>query len=266
MRADVIATLVQDGGFRIVEDGLTMHIREKAPDGSFRDIFVNDDRDPNESLQYSAASGLLLEQAGGSFLVLQNGDLIREDRVSGENNVVAFETYALDLSQLGAPNAAAVLQGEGALDALPAGAAARRHVLRQAARSALPCEIHDRMTAPLYTLAFAFIALAFLGRPRTNRQDRSFAIAAVVLSLPRCCAPPASRAVAVARGVERRDPVPLRDPAGRHRASGSTRSHCGARLRMPRLRRSGVGRRRGCRRSERCGARRLRPAAEGGGR
>ena len=55
VRADVIATLVQDGGFRAVDDGLTMHIREKAPDGSFRDIFVNDDRDPNESLQYSAA-------------------------------------------------------------------------------------------------------------------------------------------------------------------------------------------------------------------
>ena len=34
VRADVIATLVQDGGFRTVEDGLTMHIREKAPDGS----------------------------------------------------------------------------------------------------------------------------------------------------------------------------------------------------------------------------------------
>ena len=50
---------------------------------------------------------MLLERAGGSFLVLQNGDLIRENRIKDENNVVAFETYALDLSQLGAPNAAA---------------------------------------------------------------------------------------------------------------------------------------------------------------
>jgi lipopolysaccharide export system permease protein len=30
-------------------------------------------------------------------------------------------------------------------------------------------------------LAFAFVARAFLGRPRTNRQDRTFAIAACVL-------------------------------------------------------------------------------------
>jgi lipopolysaccharide export system permease protein len=36
------------------------------------------------------------------------------------------------------------------------------------------------MTDPLYTLAFAFVALAFLGRPRTNRQDRSLAIAACI--------------------------------------------------------------------------------------
>ena len=92
VRADVIATLVQDGGFRTVADGLTMHIREKTPDGGFSDIFVSDDRNPNESLQYSAARGMLLERAGGSFLVLQDGDLIREDRVEDERNVVAFDT------------------------------------------------------------------------------------------------------------------------------------------------------------------------------
>ena len=62
VRADVIATLVQDGGFRTIDNGLTMHIREKAPDGSFRDIFVSDDRNPKRSLQYSAAHGLLLER------------------------------------------------------------------------------------------------------------------------------------------------------------------------------------------------------------
>jgi lipopolysaccharide export system permease protein len=180
VRADVIATLVQDGGFRTVEDGLTMHIREKAPDGSFRDIFVNDDRDPSRSLQYTAAEGMLLERAGGSFLVLRNGDLIREDRVENENNVVAFETYALDLSNLGAPNAAAVYKAKerSTLYLMEPGADdtfAEKYPLRMRA------ELHERITAPLYAIAFASIALAFLGRPRTNRQDRSFAIATVVL-------------------------------------------------------------------------------------
>ena len=68
LRADLIAALVKDGGFRSVEDGLTIHIREKAPDGRFLGIFVNDDRKPSESLQYIAKSGVLLENDQGSFL------------------------------------------------------------------------------------------------------------------------------------------------------------------------------------------------------
>lgn len=180
VRADVIATLVQDGGFRSVDDGLTMHIRKKTPDGGFQGIFVNDDRDPAESRQYSAAQGMLLERTGESFLVLQDGDLIRENRERGETNVVDFDTYALDLSQLGAPNATATYEAQERstlylMDPETDDPYHLRHPLR------ISAELHDRLTSPLYTLMFALIALAFLARPRTSRQDRSFAIVAVVV-------------------------------------------------------------------------------------
>src|SRR5688500_5285385 len=157
-----------------------MHIRDKTADGGFSDIFVSDERNPDESLQYSAARGLLLERAGGSFLVLQNGDLIREDRIQDERNVVAFDTYALDLSQIGAPSAAAIYKAKERSTFYlmePEGddPFAAEHPERVAA------ELHERITAPLYTLVFALVPLAFLGRPRTSRQDRSYAIAAAVL-------------------------------------------------------------------------------------
>jgi lipopolysaccharide export system permease protein len=180
VRADVIATLVKDGGFRSVDDGLTMHIREKMPDGSFQDIFVSDDRNPDLSHQYSASRGILLEHAGGSFLVLQQGDLIRDDRLNDERNVVAFDTYALDLSELGAPNAAALFKAKERstlylLDPKPDDEYAQRYPER------IDAELHGRITAPLYTLAFALICLAFLGRPQTSRQERRYAITAAVL-------------------------------------------------------------------------------------
>ena len=180
VRADVIAALVQDGGFRSVDQGLTMHIRQKAPDGSFRGIFVSDDRNPNETVQYSATKGVLLQRGSNSFLVLQNGDLIRQDGVGGETNVVDFETYALDLSQLGPPNANAVYKARERstlylLEPDPSDSA----ITPDAARVVF--ELHNRITAPLYTLVFGLVALAFLGRPRTNRQDRRFAIAACVV-------------------------------------------------------------------------------------
>jgi lipopolysaccharide export system permease protein len=179
VRADVIATLVQEGGFRAVDDGLTMHFRDKATDGSFRDVFINDERDPEETVTFAAASGVLLEHASGSFLVLQNGDLIRSQHATGESNVVSFETYALDLSQIGTPNAAPVYQAKerSTLFLLDTGAADPVTVnFPQRVRS----EIHERTAAPLFTLAFGLIALAFLGRPHSNRQDRGTAIAVVV--------------------------------------------------------------------------------------
>jgi len=179
VRADVIATLVRDGGFRSVDDGLTMHVREKAPDGSFRDIFVNDDRNPAESVQYSAAQGVVVERSGSSYLVLQEGHLIRDERAGPKASVVAFETYALDLSQIGAGAGADLYKARERstlylLNPSPDDVFAVKHPDRVAA------EIHDRITAPLYALAFALIALALLGQPRTTRQDRNTALALAV--------------------------------------------------------------------------------------
>ncbi|SEQ06727.1 lipopolysaccharide export system permease protein [Faunimonas pinastri] len=184
VRADLISTLVKDGGFRTVEEGLTMHIREKAPDGSFRGIFVSDDRSPDESLQYTAQQGLLVENDDGSFLILKDGDLIRENRQTGSNSVVDFQTYALDLSELTASNSATQSYKPRErmttylLHPDPDDAYLKRYPER------FDAELHDRITAPLYTLAFAFIVLTFFSRPRTNRQDRSLALAsAVVIAL-----------------------------------------------------------------------------------
>lgn len=180
VRADVIATLVQDGGFRALENGLTMHFRDREADGSFSGVFINDERDPNEPRTFSAARGLLLEHVDGPFLVLEAGDIIREDHVNREASVVTFHTYAIDLGQFEPPSSAPLYEAMERstlflLDPPASDIYSRRHPLRVRA------EIHDRMTAPLYALAFCFIALGFLGRPRTNRQDRSLAIVAVVL-------------------------------------------------------------------------------------
>jgi lipopolysaccharide export system permease protein len=180
VRADVIAALVQDGGFRSVDQGLTMHIREKAPDGSFRDIFVDDARNPQEALQYSAVQGLLLDRGSASYLVLQSGDLIRQDLTTGETNVVDFETYALDLSQLGSPDATAIYKARERSTLYLLGPDPGDDTIIQTPVRVV-FELHNRITSPLYTIVFALLALAFLGRPRTNRQDRSFAIAAVII-------------------------------------------------------------------------------------
>src|SRR6202011_5559061 len=41
-------------------------------------------------------------------------------------------------------------------------------------------EFHDRITAPLYPLAFVVLTYAYLGAPRTTRQSRSMSLAAAI--------------------------------------------------------------------------------------
>ena len=174
IRAEVIAALVKDGGFRSVENGLTMHIRHKSADGRFLGIFVSDDRDPDESLQYLAKSGVLLKNEQGTFLVMEDGDLVRQVADDNSKNVVAFENYAFDLSQFtNAGKARATKARERTTTDLMA--LGEDDAYRKKFPALFWLEFHRRTTAPLYPIAFAPIVLSFLGRPRTNRQDRGYA-------------------------------------------------------------------------------------------
>jgi lipopolysaccharide export system permease protein len=179
VRSDLIASLVQDGGFRTLENGLTMHFRERTPDGGFSDVFISDERNPEESRVFSAARGLLVN-ANGPFLVLQNGDLIQEERDSGGGSVVTFDTYAIDLRQIGSAGALPVFRAVERstfylMSPFPGDSYAETSPLK------VKAEIYDRVSSPLYVLVFAFVALSYLSRPRTNRQDRRLAVASVVL-------------------------------------------------------------------------------------
>ena len=40
-------------------------------------------------------------------------------------------------------------------------------------RDQIRAELHDRLTAPLYPIAFVFVTYAYLGAPRTTRQGRT---------------------------------------------------------------------------------------------
>ena len=180
VRADVIATLVQDGGFRSLKSGVTMHFRQRMPNGGFRDVFINDERDPEQWRTFSAAQGLLLEHAGGSFLFLQDGDLLLENRSDGSGSFVKFETYSLDLRQIDSAGAEFAYRAVERstfflLNPPPGDSYSESYPLKVRA------EILERLAAPVYALVFVLIALAYLGRPNTHRQNRGLAIASVVL-------------------------------------------------------------------------------------
>jgi lipopolysaccharide export system permease protein len=136
---------------------------------------LDDRRNVKERLTVLAETGDLIDNANGTFLVLQNGVVQRREPERKEPALVVFDRYAFDLSQFSG------------------GASAIKYSIRERYLWQLMfpdpkdpmyveqpgpfrAELHDRLIAPFYPLAFVVIAFAYLGAPRTTRQSRTMSM------------------------------------------------------------------------------------------
>ncbi|HEY4969497.1 MAG TPA: LPS export ABC transporter permease LptF [Steroidobacteraceae bacterium] len=177
--ADVVTNLVQPGRFVPIESGVVMRIRERRSNGQLAGIFLDDQRDPAQRVTIIADSGELLDNANGTFLVLQQGMVQRFQAKQPDPTMVVFDRYAFDLSTL--------VHGQQAVKY-----SVRQRYLWQLLfpdpkdpiyleqPNEFRAEMHDRLIAPIYPIAFAVIAYAYLGAPRTNRQSRTVSMLGAV--------------------------------------------------------------------------------------
>jgi lipopolysaccharide export system permease protein len=179
VHADVVGNLVQPGRFTNVAAGVTMRIRERRSNGQMVGIFLDDQRDPAQRVTVIADAGDVLNSPSGTFLVLQHGMVQRFEAKERDPTMVAFDRYAFDLSTL-VPGQQAITYS------------IRERYLWQLLfpdpndklyvnePNQFRAELHDRMIAPIYPIAFAVIAFAYLGAPRTNRQSRTISLLGAV--------------------------------------------------------------------------------------
>jgi len=182
LRADLVTTIVKPGRFTTIERGLTFHIRERRPNGQLIGILIDDRRDPKERATFLAERGDILENDRGTFLVLESGSVQRREETRRDPTIVLFDRYAFDLSRFsGGADGRSLSARERYLWELMAPEP------NDAAYTAQPgvfrAELHDRLAAPLYPLAFAVLAYAFLGTPATTRQSRAFALGLTILAV-----------------------------------------------------------------------------------
>ena len=176
VRADLVANVVQPGRFTKFDDKLTLHIRERLPNGQLLGVLIDDQRNPKERATIVAEKGEIIKNDRGIFLILENGSVQRHETGQRDPALVLFDSYGFDLSWLsgGSPNIKysvrerylwelfASTPGDSALFAAPP--------------NQVRAELHDRLTAPLYPLAFVLITYAYLGTPRTTRQSRTVSL------------------------------------------------------------------------------------------
>jgi lipopolysaccharide export system permease protein len=180
VRADLVSNIVQPGRFIKIEDKLTLHIRERRPNGQLLGIFIDDQRNPKERVSILAEQGDTVKNEGGVVVVLQNGSVHRHETGQRDPALVLFNGYGFDLSWLSnTPQEVKYSVRERFLWELynPRGATE----LFADQPEQIRAELHDRISAPLYPLAFVVIAYAYLGAPRTTRQGRTMSVMGAII-------------------------------------------------------------------------------------
>ncbi len=187
IRADFVANVVKEGQFVALDSGVTFHYRERQGE-ALLGIFMQDRRDPNQPAVYIAERGQTAEVDGNSFLMLEKGTIQRESRNQNSSSIISFERYALNLSALSG-DADGAGGGDGDKVIYKPRERTTWALLRQdpdelyykLQEGRFRAELHNRLSAPLYPIAFMLVAFAILGEARTTRQGRAAAIQLAIL-------------------------------------------------------------------------------------
>jgi lipopolysaccharide export system permease protein len=182
VRADVITNSIQPGRFMVLEGKLTLHIRERRPDGQLLGVLIDDQRNAKDRLTVVAEQGDILTNDSGTYLVLQNGTIQRHEAGQRDPAIVRFDQYAFDLSRLsgGAGTVTFSVQERFPWELMNPPA---DDPLYKVQPGGFRAELHNRITAPLYPLAFLVVAFAYLGAPRTTRQSRAMSLVGALLAI-----------------------------------------------------------------------------------
>jgi lipopolysaccharide export system permease protein len=173
VRSDLIGQVIQPWRFTEPEARLTIHIRDRAPNGELLGLLLHDARDPKQVASYLSERAQIIKQRGDEYLRMQNGHIVRGADDSKAPQIIAFTEYVIDLNQLDQrPEMAEV--------GLRPRERYTGELLRPAAddpatrrdRGRVDSELHERFSSALYPFAFVLIVLAYAGGAQSTRQNR----------------------------------------------------------------------------------------------
>jgi lipopolysaccharide export system permease protein len=181
VRADVVTSILREGQFVTIADGLVFHLRDRRPDGTLQGLFVSDTRDPNSTVTYIAETGSVVESALGSFLIMGDGSIQRRNVRDGSISMIEFTSYAFDLSTFASrADNPAYRPSERTTSYLlhpdP------EDTYYQRSPGLFTAELHSRLTAPLYAFVFTLVPLVLLVQAESTRRRRTLTITAGVVA------------------------------------------------------------------------------------
>jgi len=181
INADIGAALLNAGEFATPAKGLTVFIRQIGSNGQIGGILVHDNRDTRRPVTYIAQRGVLAQTPAGSRLIMYGGTVEETANGGAQLSVLTFKNYSLDLDQFAGPARLTMRRTQERFLGELLNPSETQGVTRQV-RNAWAAEAHNRLSEPLYCLAFAMIALAAISRGRRQRGAQAARVTAACLA------------------------------------------------------------------------------------
>tara|TARA_B100001996_G_scaffold335535_1_gene286313 strand:- start:6773 stop:7813 length:1041 start_codon:yes stop_codon:yes gene_type:complete len=101
LKNDLSSTILRDGLFSMPAKGLTVYAKEKNLDNSIKGVLVHDNRDPKNSITYTAKKGLFINENNEPKLILIEGSIQHKNSLKPESGIttVTFEKNDYSFSE-----------------------------------------------------------------------------------------------------------------------------------------------------------------------
>jgi lipopolysaccharide export system permease protein len=164
VRTDLLATMIRPGQFTHPAPGVTVYAQSVDEEGTIRNLFIDRRLISGRDTTITAREGRLRRGGAAPMLVLRHG-ANQELSATGALNYLAFDKYVLDLRPLmqSKPIVRYKLSDRYLHELVYPDL---RQPWERANRGPMLAEAHSRLAAPLYNVAFMFLALtAVIGGP-----------------------------------------------------------------------------------------------------
>ena len=172
LAGDIAGIMVEAGVFTQVAPGMTFYAQSRDHHGVLSGIIVDDSRDRERRLIYTATRGAVTSSAEGPRAILENGTYQETDKKTGRVSVLYFDHTSIGLaSVMGQHSSQRRREAEELY--LPELMADMAKDPNPVHRNLYMIEFHRRLSEPLFSIALALIAAGALISGGTPRQGQN---------------------------------------------------------------------------------------------
>lgn len=177
IRNDISRVLLQEGTFNNIADGVTIYVRSRTSEGELLDVLVHDTRKKDKDVTMMAERGALVRSDGGPRVLLINGNRQELIHNSGQLSLLYFDSYTVEMTNLENNDSRFRDARERPLTEL---FSVTPQEVGPVDFARFRVEAHQRLSSPLYHLAFAFVALVCLLSGSFSRHGMSKKVALAI--------------------------------------------------------------------------------------